>query len=403
MSFWSKKPPVAPSSELISMLQEKVIAPLVHQPFDTPSLSGRGSVADGLEAVLGNYRPEYAETLRAQIQEAKRICAEAGVNYEKIVSELGSEALALRKKIAVSSAAEIFALRTSPLPTDVVLYSWQSHEGVEALLKDPEAYCKGVAQSGFFMCENVWNTSGYTGGAPLGEMVEIHIKAGTPFADVTPNSVKQSLDRMHEYHTSARTQDGAQKPLNRYNAVDGWWQLTQAKDATFHRFEPSTRPTAVLLAELDRIAPSGLPFFLGSVNKVLLARGEAAVGPLAAPVEAALLGRLGRTLEELRANSNPYTSGWLGLAAAFVDQSARYPSLAAAVSRDLKDMGDAELTLHARLLMLYAPEDHPPPGGMKALGQAIRAEAAQRGLDEAKKLADEALVEFEKPPVRKRR
>lgn len=258
--------------EIVAHIQSAIVDPLVGQAgvrvFD-------GNWKDAFEQRLQSCRPEYAQQLRQEMVTAKEACATLGLDFNELV---GSLATALTKSIRVMVNLPdrgLFESRVRTMPEDLVLYSWQSPKNAAALVADPAAYWPKIAKAGVYMAESPTATSGYSGGGDFGAMVEVHIAKGTPFADLSPRAVQDELQRRHLYHNHAATPDGFIKPLNRYNDVDGWWQLPAIQEGTsFHAFDPKAKSTAELRELLRAASAPALPFFVDAMNTAATARAE---------------------------------------------------------------------------------------------------------------------------------
>jgi hypothetical protein len=394
MSWWKKN--VAPPPELVTRVREQIVDPLVTNAITPPQIDPKEKISVSIERSLQNFRPEYADGIREKIRLAKAECAALGLDYDAIVSELGKNALHELRVMANASDVELIRSRIAELPEDRVFYSWQSPESAELLVQDPAAYWEQIAKQGFFMAETTTNTSGYSGAAALGVMIEIHVKKGTPFADLTPFSVDRELQRRQLWHTSSTTHDGTKKPLNRYNGASGWWQLTLHTDATFHRFDPTAKDRAELLADLAEIKTPGLPFFTGAVNRVLIEQGEPVNGSLAAGVLAILERRAEGTLAKWHGSPyKQYEGSYLYLGATYLVMERDHPALGDRVRRDLAALSIPDLQILADRLDELVPEPkYPPVAGARMIAGAIAAEATRRltGSEPAEREVLEAIA-----------
>lgn len=353
-------------AELVAHIQSTIIEPVVGQAgvrvFD-------GNWKDAFEQRIRGFREEFAQRLRQEMVAAKEACAGLGLDFNALVGSLATELSKSLRVMANLPDRGLFESRVRTMPEDLVLYSWQSPQNAAALVADPAAYWPKVAKAGVYMAESPTATSGYSGGGDFGAMVEIHIAKGTPFADVSPRSVQDELQRRHLYHNHAATPDGYIKPLNRYSDIEGWWQLPALQEGTsFHAFDPKAKSAAELRELLRAAAAPALPFFVDAMNTAATARGEPRREGLSLAAETTLHQRLDQRLATWAAedkskgysnesgpvcaelialqalgDAHPSIKVWVEQVIAGFDATQRQQLLSAAAFHDEKSVGAARL------------------------------------------------------------
>lgn len=280
--------------ELVARLNDEIIEPIVN---GGARVSNPSAWKDAFEAKLPNFRPAYADQLRVKIAAAEQECKRLGVDFNALVGTLATELCSNIRDMSTMSNKALFESRLRTMPEDTVLYSWQSTKNAEALVGSPADYWPKIEKSGLYMAESPTKTSGYTGGGDFGVMVEVHFEKGTQYADLTPRSVDNEVFQIRKlFHNNAETPDGYRKPLNRYSAIEGWWQMPDFGQARFRPFDPSKRSVEELRALASEVGGAGLPHLLASINRDLLARGEPAEGGVAKMVREVLEDRMSTRL-----------------------------------------------------------------------------------------------------------
>lgn len=374
MVFLSSRPALTRAAQKIdyalaspARIEQRVREQIVEHLVDRVPTQPGQAWEQALNAALssGEFPGPYTEDLKGELAAARGACAREGLDLSTMLDRMATQARADNSRLARSSTAAIFEACKRPLAEDLVLYTWQSAKDAQALLKDPAAHWSAVAKSGVYFCESPVRTSGYAGGSSFGTMVELRLPKGTVFADVDKPAVRDELQRRNAYHNSARTPDGAMKPLNKYGRIERWWQVPSYEGLKLRPFDPSATPTRQLLMMIAESAPPGLPFMVEAINNALSARGEPGAGGLADPIAQALRDRLERKLAKWSKEQQEgkeyfdHSSGVADLLGSMLEIGKRHPSIkehATKVIAGLKTTERAELKEQ-----LERREDGAPP------------------------------------------